>query len=63
MHNPLNYFNSSPEVIRLKVMVYIRYPLSFVAAVPPVYLIRGANELFAATGDVHFTAREAKCVR
>ena len=28
MHNPFRYFNSSPEVIRLTVMMYIRYPLS-----------------------------------
>ena len=28
MHNPFRYFNSSPEVIRLAVMLYIRYPLS-----------------------------------
>jgi len=28
MHNPLRYFNNSPEVIRLTVMLYIRYPLS-----------------------------------
>ena len=28
MQNPLGYFNSSPEVIRLAVMLYIRYPLS-----------------------------------
>ncbi len=28
MHNPFRYFNSSPEVIRLPVMMYIRYPLS-----------------------------------
>ena len=28
MKNPLRYFNSSPEVIRLVVMMYIRYPLS-----------------------------------
>ncbi len=26
MHNPFRYFNSSPEVIRLTVMMYIRYP-------------------------------------
>ena len=26
--NPFRYFNSSPEVIRLAVMMYIRYPLS-----------------------------------
>jgi putative transposase len=28
MRNPFRYFNSSPEVIRLTVMRYIRYPLS-----------------------------------
>jgi len=28
MRNPFCYFNSSPEVIRLTVMMYIRYPLS-----------------------------------
>ena len=28
MRNPFRYFNSSPEEIRLVVMMYIRYPLS-----------------------------------
>jgi putative transposase len=28
MKNPFRFFNSSPEVIRLAVMMYIRYPLS-----------------------------------
>ena len=28
MRNSFRYFNSSPEVIRLTVMMYIRYPLS-----------------------------------
>ncbi len=28
MKNPFRYFNSSPEVIRLTVMMNIRYPLS-----------------------------------
>ncbi len=28
MKNPFRYFNSSPDVIRLAVMMYIRYPLS-----------------------------------
>jgi transposase-like protein len=27
--NPYKYFNSSPEVIKLSVMYYVRYPLSF----------------------------------
>jgi putative transposase len=28
MSNPFRYFNSLPEVIRLAVMLYVRYPLS-----------------------------------
>ena len=28
MHNPFRYFNSSPEVIRSAVMLYVRFPLS-----------------------------------
>ena len=28
MCSPFRYFNSSPEVVRLAVMMYIRYPLS-----------------------------------
>src|SRR6201996_4395006 len=28
MRNPFRYFNSSPEVIRMVVMMYVRYPLS-----------------------------------
>jgi putative transposase len=28
MRSPFRYFNSSPEVIRLVVMMYVRYPLS-----------------------------------
>ena len=28
MRNPFRYFNSSPEIIRLAVMMYIRFPLS-----------------------------------
>jgi putative transposase len=28
MRSPFRYFNSSPEVIRLVVMIYVRYPLS-----------------------------------
>ena len=28
MQNPFRYFNSSSEVIRLAVMMYVRYPLS-----------------------------------
>ena len=28
MQNPFRDFNSSPEIIRLTVMMYVRYPLS-----------------------------------
>ena len=28
MKNPFRYFDSSPEVIRLVVMMYVRFPLS-----------------------------------
>ena len=28
MKNSLRYFNSSPEITRLTVMMYVRYPLS-----------------------------------
>jgi putative transposase len=28
-HSPFKYFKTSPEIIRLAVMYYIRYPLSF----------------------------------
>ena len=28
MNDPFRYFNSSPEVIRLVVMMYVKYPLS-----------------------------------
>jgi hypothetical protein len=27
-HNPFRYFKTSPEVIRLAVMLYVRFPLS-----------------------------------
>jgi len=28
MKNPFRYFKNSPEIIRLAVMMYVRYPLS-----------------------------------
>jgi putative transposase len=28
MMSPFGYFSSSPEIIRLAVMIYVRYPLS-----------------------------------
>ena len=27
-HSPFRYFNSAPEIIRLVVMMYVRFPLS-----------------------------------
>ena len=45
MSNPFRYFNSSPEVIRLVVMMYVRYPLS----------LRNVEDLLAERG--HETVR------
>jgi putative transposase len=49
MSNPFRYFNGSPEVIRLVVMMYVRYPLS----------LRNVEDLLAERGiDVsHETVR------
>src|ERR1700704_2195278 len=49
MSNPFRYFNSSPEVIRLVVMMYVRYPLS----------LRNVEDLLAERGiDIsHKTVR------
>src|SRR5271154_5211915 len=49
MTNPFRYFNSSPEVIRLVVMMYVRYPLS----------LRNVEDLLAERGiDIsHETVR------
>jgi putative transposase len=27
-HSPIRYFKASPEIIRLAVMMYVRFPLS-----------------------------------
>jgi len=49
MRNPFRYFNSSPEVIRPVVMMYVRYPLS----------LRNVEDLLAERGiDIsHETVR------
>jgi putative transposase len=49
MSNPFRYFNSSPEVIRLVVMMYVKYPLS----------LRNVEDLLAERGiDIsHETVR------
>jgi putative transposase len=52
--SPFRYFNSSPEVIRLVVMMYVKYPLS----------LRNVEDLLAERGidicheTVRFTDRE-----
>jgi hypothetical protein len=40
MRNPFRYFNSSPEVIRLVVMMYVRYPLSLRNVKPVPFAVR-----------------------
>jgi putative transposase len=49
MRSPFRYFNSSPEVIRLVVMMHVRYPLS----------LRNVEDLLAERGiDIsHETVR------
>jgi hypothetical protein len=49
MKSPFRYFNSSPEVIRLVVMMYVKYPLS----------LRNVEDLLAERGiDIcHETVR------
>ena len=49
MKSPFRYFNSSPEVIRLIVMMYVKYPLS----------LRNVEDLLAERGiDIcHETVR------
>jgi putative transposase len=49
MNSPFRYVNSSPEVIRLVVMMYVRYPLS----------LRNVEDLLAERGiDIsHETVR------
>ena len=51
--NPFRYFNSSPEIIRLAVMMYVRYPLS----------LRQVEDLLSERGiDVcHETYVDAPC--
>src|SRR5476649_142872 len=50
MSNPFRYFNSSPEVIRLVVLMYVKYPLS----------LRNVEDLLAKRGiDIsHETVRQ-----
>ena len=41
MSNPFRYFNSSPEIIRLAVLMYVKYPLS----------LRNVEDLLAERGS------------
>jgi hypothetical protein len=41
MSNPFRYFNSSPEIIRLAVLMYVKYPLS----------LRNVEDLLAEHGE------------
>ena len=47
MRNPFRYFNSSPEVIRLTVLMYVRYPLS----------LRQVEDLLFEGGSISATRR------
>ena len=49
--NPFRYFNSSPEVIRLTVMLYIRYPLSL-RQVEEILFERGREGAMAMFRDI-----------
>ncbi len=52
--NPFRYFNSSPEVIRLVVMMYIKFPLS----------LRNVEDLLAERGiDVSYETIRFWCNR
>ena len=52
MHNPFRYFNSSPEVIRSTVMLYVRFPLS----------LRPVEDLHLRTGHRRFLRNGAALV-
>ncbi len=45
MKNPFRYFDSSPEVVRLVVMMYVRFPLS----------LRNVEDLLACTSSAQIT--------
>ena len=49
MSNPFRYFNSSPEIIRLAVLMYVKYPLS----------LRNVEDLLAARGICEFRRNPA----
>ena len=51
MRNPFRYFNSSPEVIRLTVMTYVRYPLSL-RQVEDLLFLRRAMKRYGQPGVI-----------
>jgi len=57
MRNPFKYFNSSPEVIRIAVLMYVKYPLS----------LRNVEDLLAERGQhrhvYHKPEAQRPCLR
>jgi hypothetical protein len=67
MSNPFRYFNSSPEVIRLVVMMYVRYPLSL-RNVEDLLAERGINisprpSGFGGTGLGRYSSRSLRTLQ
>ncbi len=65
MKNPFRRFNSLPEVIRLAVMMYIRYPLSLRLVEDPLYergidICHGTVRLWWSRFDPMFSAEIRK---
>ena len=57
IHDPFRWFDQSPEVIRLVVMMYVRYPLSLRNAVVSRVVVELANSGQAGERGDH----DAKC--
>jgi len=47
MRNPFRRFNSSPEVIRLTVMMYVRYPVGIPVPVHSIKQVRYPPSILA----------------
>ena len=56
MQNPFRYFNSSPAIIRLAVMMYVRFPLSL-RQVEDLLSGLGADEEGGAVGGSPWSRR------
>ena len=64
MRNAFLYFNSSPEVIRLTVMMYIRFPLSL-RQVEDLLFERGAVSKqigLSGAGELHTSGDRFLCI-